>query len=160
VSIKAGDRIPSARLKITLDGKSDFIDTSDYFAGRRIVLFGLPGAFTPTCSISHLPGYIERAAAFFERGIDAIACVSVNDIFVMDAWGESMGAGDIGMLADGNGDFNRAMGLELDSRPFCMGWRSRRYALVANDGLIEQIHVEQPGEFRGSAAEYLLARID
>lgn len=135
------------------------VDTRAYFSGRKVVLFSVPGAFTPTCSNEHLPGYIQHAEAFREKGVDAIACMAVNDVFVMAAWGRSAGADGIDMLADGNGDFTRALGLESDARPWGMGMRGLRFALVAEDGVVTRLYVEAPGEFRVSAAEYVLARI-
>ena len=131
--------------------------TGDYFAGRKVVLFAVPGAFTPTCSAYHLPGFVEFAAAIRGKGVDAIGCMSVNDVFVMHAWGKSAGAEGIDMLADGNGEFTRALGLQLDGTAFGMGQRSQRFALVAEDGVVTQLMVEAPGEFRVSSAESVLA---
>jgi peroxiredoxin len=133
------------------------INTSDYFAGRRIVLFSVPGAFTPTCSAYHLPGFVEFAEKFSDKGIDAIACMSVNDVFVMHAWGKSANADGIDMLADGNGEFTSALGLELDGTPFGMGKRSQRFALVADNGFVTHLMIEASGEFRVSSAESVLA---
>jgi peroxiredoxin len=130
MSIRTGDRIPFAVLRILEDGKQKEITTEDYFSDRKIVLFAVPGAFTPTCSISHLPGFVDNAERFFQAGIDAIACMSVNDAFVMDAWGKSANADSIDMLADGNGEFSTALGLELDRSDFGMGMRSERFAFV------------------------------
>jgi peroxiredoxin len=135
------------------------ITTDDVFAGRRVVLFAVPGAFTPTCSARHLPGFIDLADEFRTHGIDTIACVAVNDVFVMDAWGKSAGADGILMLADGNGEFARALGLEMDSTAFGMGMRSQRFALVADDGVVQQLYVEGPGEFRVSSAENVLSKL-
>ncbi len=140
------------------DGPVD-IDTSDYFSGRKVVLFSVPGAFTPTCSISHLPGFVELAGQFFEKGIKAIGCVAVNDVFVMNAWGKSAGADKLDMLADGNGEFAAALGLEMDASAFGMGQRSQRFALVADDGVVSGLFVEAPGEFRVSTAEHVLANL-
>ncbi len=159
MSIEVGDRIPSSQLKKMTDDGPQALDSQSYFADRKIVLFSVPGAFTPTCSISHLPGFIKRVDNFTDKGIDAIACVSVNDVFVMDAWGKSAEAGRIDMLADGNGEFAVALGLELDASAFGMGMRSQRFTLVADDGLITHLFVEAPGEFRVSAAEYVLAKL-
>ena len=159
MSIEAGDRIPSSPLKVMAEDGPQPLYSEEYFAGRRIVLFSVPGAFTPTCSISHLPGYVKRADRFFAKGVDAIACVSVNDVFVMDAWGKSADADRIDMLADGNGEFARAIGLELDASAFGMGMRSQRFALVADDGVVTHLFVEAPGEFKVSAAEYVLSRL-
>ena len=159
MSIKSGDRIPSSQLKLMTDDGAQALDSAEYFAGRKIVLFSVPGAFTPTCSISHLPGFIKRLDNFHEKGVDVIACISVNDVFVMDAWGKNANAEGIDMLADGNGDFATAMGLDLDARAFGMGVRAQRYALIADDGLITDLFVEAPGEFRVSAAEYVLSKL-
>ena len=159
MSIKSGDRIPSSQLKLMTDDGAQALDSAEYFAGRKIVLFSVPGAFTPTCSISHLPGFIKRVDEFHEKGVDAIACISVNDVFVMEAWGKNADAEGIDMLADGNGDFATAMGLDLDARAFGMGMRAQRYALIADDGLITHLFVEAPGEFRVSAAEYVLSKL-
>ena len=129
----------------------------DYFAGRKVVLFSVPGAFTPTCSAYHLPGFVELAAEIRDKGVEAIGCMAVNDVFVMHAWGKSAGADDIDMLADGNGEFTRALGLQLDGTAFGMGQRSQRFALVAEDGVVTHLMVEAPGEFRVSSAESVLA---
>lgn len=159
MSIQTGDRIPSAVLSQMTDDGPQAIETTDYFSGRRVVLFSVPGAFTPTCSAYHLPGYIEHLDEFSEKGIDAIGCISVNDVFVMHAWGKSARAEGIDMLADGNGEFARALGLELDATGFGMGHRSQRFALVADDGVVTHLMVEAPGEFRVSSAESVLASL-
>jgi len=159
MTIQVGDRIPEVTLRrMTAEGPKE-VPTPVYFAGRKVVLFAVPGAFTPTCSARHLPGFIELESAFRAAGVDAIACVSVNDVFVMHAWGKSANAGPIDMLADGNGDFARALGMEADSRAFGMGFRSRRYALVAEDGLVTGLYIEEPGEFRVSTAQHVLAQL-
>lgn len=159
MSIRIGDPIPSAVLTRMSGGGPQPINTTDYFAGRKLVIFAVPGAFTPTCSAYHLPGFVERVADFLEKGIDAIGCVAVNDIFVMHAWGKSLKAEGIDMLADGNAEFARALGLERDSSAFGMGIRSQRFALVANDGIVTQLMIEAPGEFRVSSAESVLAAL-
>jgi peroxiredoxin len=141
------------------DGQPVDINTSEYFAGRKVVLFSVPGAFTPTCSAYHLPGFVENASDFFAKGVDAIACMAVNDVFVMHAWGKHAGAAEIDMLADGNGDFARALGLELDGTAFGMGIRSQRFALIAEDGIVTRLMVEAPGEFRVSSADSVLASL-
>ena len=155
--INAGDRIPDSVLTQMSEKGPQPVSTADYFGGRKIVLFSVPGAFTPTCSAYHLPGFIEHAAEFSSKGVDAIACMAVNDIFVMHAWGDSENAEGIDMLADGNGEFAAAMGLDMDASAFGMGKRSQRFALVADDGLITQLLVEAPGEFRVSSAESVLS---
>lgn len=159
MSIHIGDRIPSAMLsEMTADGPQP-LQSTQYFAGRKVVLFSVPGAFTPTCSAHHLPGFVELADAFALKGIEAVACMSVNDVFVMHAWGKSADATGIDMLADGNGEFSRALGLELDATAFGMGQRSQRFALVADDGIVTHLMVEAPGEFRVSSAESVLAAL-
>ena len=160
MSIKVGDRLPQATFMTpTPDGPAP-IATDEVFKGKRVALFAVPGAFTPTCSAKHLPGVKEQAQALKAKGVDAIACISVNDVFVMKAWAKDQGVGEeILMLADGNGDFTRALGLEMDGSKFGMGTRSQRYSLVANDGQVEQLNVEQGGEFRVSSADYLLEHL-
>jgi peroxiredoxin len=133
--------------------------TGELFGGKKVVLFSVPGAFTPTCSAKHLPGFVERADEILGKGVDTIACMAVNDVFVMHAWGKSAKADRILMLADGNGEFTRALGLELDATGFGMGQRSQRFALVADDGVVSDLFVESPGEFRVSSAEYVLAKL-
>ena len=159
MSIRVGDRIPSAVLSQMSENGPQMVLTTDYFAGRKVVLFSVPGAFTPTCSAYHLPGFVEQSKEFSNKGIDAIACMAVNDVFVMDAWGKSAKADGIDMLADGNGDFTNALGLVLDGSAFGMGQRSQRFALVAEDGIVTQLMVEAPGEFRVSSAESVLTTL-
>lgn len=156
--IQTGDAIPEVTLKYIDDGVQT-IDTPTLFAHRNIVLFAVPGAFTPTCSERHLPGFVERFGEFQERGIE-VACMAVNDPFVMQAWGESQHVpAGLRMLSDGNGDFTRALGLEMDGTAFGMGLRSKRFALYAEDGVVKQLFVEAPGEFKVSSAEHVLASI-
>ena len=157
MTISVGDRLPNTKfVKATADGP-DQIESESFFAGRKVALFAVPGAFTPTCSAKHLPGFVEKEAALKAKGVDEIACTSVNDAFVMDAWGKSAGAGDITLLADGNGDFAKALGLDADASKFGMGLRSRRYAMLVDDGVVKQLHVDEPGEYRVSSAEHLLS---
>jgi len=158
MTIKIGDQIPSATLyQMTADGPAE-ITTDALFAGKRVALFALPGAFTPTCSTKHVPGFLAKAGAFQAKGIDAIACVSVNDAFVMGAWGKDQGVGDkILMLADGSGDFTRALGLELDLSDRGFGLRSQRYSMLVENGVAKALHVEDGGGFGVSDAETLLA---
>lgn len=159
MTIKTGDRIPDAKLvKAGAEGPEQ-ISAADFFKGRRVAVFAVPGAFTPTCSARHLPGFIERANELKEKGIDEIACTSVNDAFVMGAWGKANNADAVTMLADGNGEFAKAAGLEMDGSAYGMGMRSQRYAMIVNDGVVEQIHVEQPGEFSVSSADHLLEKL-
>jgi peroxiredoxin len=159
MSIKVGDKIPSANLNVMTDTGPAALSSDELFAGKKVVLFSVPGAFTPTCSAKHLPGFVNHADDFLAKGVDTIACMSVNDVFVMNAWGKSANADKIKMLADGNGDFAKALGLELDARGFGMGQRSQRFALVANDGVVTDLFVEAPGEFRVSTAEHVLASL-
>ena len=158
MTIKVGDTLPQATFNMLLDGVQA-VGTDDVFKGKKVVLFAVPGAFTPTCSAKHLPGYIEHLDAFKAKGV-AIACMAVNDAFVMDAWAKSQKApGEILMLADGNGAFSQALGLEMDATGFGMGVRSKRFALYADDGVVKALHVEAPGEFKVSSAEAMLAAI-
>jgi peroxiredoxin len=136
------------------------VKTDDFFGGKKIAVFALPGAFTPTCSAKHLPGFIQSADAIKAKGIDAIACISVNDAFVMGAWGDQQGAGEkVVMLADGNGDFTRALGLEMDASKFGMGKRSQRFSFVADNGVVTQLNVEEPGAFAVSSADHMLKHL-
>jgi glutaredoxin/glutathione-dependent peroxiredoxin len=157
MTIKVGDKVPAVKVKqMTPEGMKD-IDTGDFFKGKKVVLFALPGAFTPTCSAKHLPGFVEKAAEIKGKGVDAIACLSVNDAFVMNAWGmEQKAEGKVQMLADGNGDFTRAMGLELDGSGYGLGKRSQRYAMIVDNGTIKALNVEKPGSFEVSSAEAIL----
>jgi glutaredoxin/glutathione-dependent peroxiredoxin len=160
MTIKAGDRMPSGTLKtMTKDGPKD-VATDELFKGKKVVLFSVPGAFTPTCDAKHLPGFVQNAEALRAKGVDTIACMAVNDVFVMNAWGKHSNVGDnVMMLADGNGDYARSLGLELDARGFGMGTRGQRFAIVVQDGVAKQVLVEAPGQFKVSAAEHLLTLI-
>ena len=158
MTITVGDALPDVTfMTIGADGPGP-IATAQAFSGKRVALFAVPGAFTPTCSAKHLPGFIEKADALKAKGIDVIACTSVNDVFVMDAWAKDQNAGEaVLMLADGNGAFAEAIGLELDGSGFGMGKRSQRYAMVVKDGVVEKLYVEEPGDFRVSSADHMLA---
>jgi peroxiredoxin len=160
MTINVGDRLPKTTfVKATPDGPQP-VDSEDYFAGRRVALFSVPGAFTPTCSARHLPGFVERAEELQAKGVDEIACTAVNDAFVLQAWADSAGAGGkVTMLADGNGDFVRQVGLEMDGSKFGMGKRGQRFSMVVNDGVVEQVNVEEPGAFNVSSADYLVERL-
>jgi glutaredoxin/glutathione-dependent peroxiredoxin len=160
MTIKAGDRMPAGKFKqMTKEGPRD-LGTEDLFKGKLVVLFSVPGAFTPTCDAKHLPGFVQLAEQLHARGVDTIACMAVNDVFVMNAWGKASGVGDkVLMLADGNGDYARALGLELDGKGFGMGMRGQRFAIVARDGLATHVNVEAPGQFKVSAAEYVLGQL-
>ena len=158
MTIKAGDRLPEVPLQYIRDGV-ETIDTSHLLDGKKVVLFAVPGAFTPTCSERHLPGFVEHFDDFRAKGID-VACIAVNDPFVMQAWSESQQVpAGLKMLSDGNGDFTRALGLEMDATAYGMGTRSKRYAIYAEDGVAKQVLVEAPGEFRVSSAEYVLSQL-
>jgi len=157
MAIQVGDKIPEVTLKAkTAEGMED-VTTSSLFGGKKVVIFALPGAFTPTCSAKHLPGFVDKADEIKAKGVDTIACVSVNDAFVMGAWGEAQGVGDkVLMLADGNGEFSRAVGLDFDGSNFGMGVRSQRYAAIVEDGVVTHLAVEQPMQFEVSSAEAVL----
>lgn len=160
MTIKVGDRLPNTNFaKATANGPEQ-VSSEEYFKGRRVALFAVPGAFTPTCSARHLPGYVENDAALKAKGIDEVACTAVNDPFVLGAWSKDGGAdGKVTMLADGNGEFAKAIGLEMDGSKFGLGQRSQRYSMVVNDGVVEQLNVEGPGEFKVSSAEHLLENL-
>ena len=159
MTINIGDRLPDVPLTLATAEGPQQTSSSDYFAGKRVALFAVPGAFTPTCSARHLPSYVEKAADLKGKGVDEIACISVNDPFVMRAWGERDGSQDITMIADGNGQFADAVGLAMDGSKFGMGKRSQRYSMLINDGVVEQLNVEAPGEYKASSAETLLEQI-
>ena len=160
MTIKVGDKLPDATFRVMKDGKPADMTVSELTKGKKVALFAVPGAFTPTCSVKHLPGYREKAAELRKKGVDTIACVSVNDVFVMNAWGKDQNVGDdIVMLADGNGVFAKAIGLELDASGFGMGSRSRRYSMIVDDGVVKQLNVEQGGEFKVSGADYMLGQL-
>jgi peroxiredoxin len=160
MTISVGDRLPEATLMtMTADGPNQ-LSTGDVFAGKTVALFALPGAFTPTCSAKHLPGFIEKAAEIKGKGVDTIACLSVNDVFVMDAWGKSQGAGDdVIMLADGNAQFAKAIGLEFDGSGFGMGVRAQRFSMIVKDGVVTELNVEEPGAFEVSSADHILGQL-
>jgi peroxiredoxin len=160
MAIKVGDRLPSVKLaEATAEGPKP-VTTDEFFKGRRVALFAVPGAFTPTCSAKHLPGFKQRAQEIRGKGVDAVACVSVNDAFVMRAWAEDQAVGeDVVMLADGGAEFARAIGLEMDGSKFGMGVRSQRYSMIVEDGVVKQLNLEEPGEFKVSSADYLMAQL-
>lgn len=158
MAIQPGDTIPAISLNVLRDGVQA-IDSSELFGGKKVVLFAVPGAFTPTCSAKHLPGFVEKFDEFTRRGYE-VACLAVNDAFVMSAWAKDQDVpAGLHMLADGNGAFTKALGLELDATAFGMGLRAKRFALVAEDGVVKQVHVEAPGEFKVSSAEYVLGHL-
>ncbi|HEY5101613.1 MAG TPA: peroxiredoxin [Steroidobacteraceae bacterium] len=160
MSIKAGERMPSGTLKtMTPDGAKD-VKTDELFRGKKVLLFSVPGAFTPTCDAKHLPGFVQRADQLKAKGVSTVACMSVNDVFVMNAWGKASGVGDkVLMLADGNGDYSRALGLELDGRGFGLGMRGQRFSILVEDGVARKVNIEAPGEFKVSTAEHALAEL-
>ena len=159
MTINVGDRLPDVPLTIASGDGPKPTTSGEFFGGKRVALFAVPGAFTPTCSARHLPSYVEKAGELKARGIDEIACISVNDPFVMTAWGQRDGSGDVVMLADGNGEFADATGLAMDGTKFGMGKRSQRYSMVVNDGVVEQLNVEAPGDYRASSAETMLDQL-
>jgi glutaredoxin/glutathione-dependent peroxiredoxin len=160
MTIKVGDRIPQTTfIKSTPDGPQP-VDSESFFKGRTVALFSVPGAFTPTCSARHLPGFVEKADELKAKGVDEIACTAVNDAFVMGAWGENGGAGEkVTMLADGNAEFAEKVGLTMDGSKFGMGTRGQRYSMVVEDGVVKQLNVEEPGAFNVSSADYMLERL-
>jgi peroxiredoxin len=160
MTIKVGDKVPSATFMQMQEGGPKPVSSDELFAGKKVALFALPGAFTPTCSAKHVPGFVQKSDELKAKGIDAIACVSVNDAFVMGAWGKDQGAGDkVMMLADGNGDFTRAVGLEMDGTKFGMGKRSQRYSMIVDNGVVKELNVEAPGAFEVSSAEHMLGQL-
>jgi peroxiredoxin len=160
MTIKVGDKLPDVTVtQATAEGPKP-ISTGEFFKGKRVALFAVPGAFTPTCSAKHLPGFKQRATDIKAKGVDVIACIAVNDAFVMRAWAEDQAVGeDIVMLADGGGEFTRAVGLALDASRFGMGERSQRYSMIVDDGVVKELNIEEGGEFRVSSADYLLAQL-
>ena len=159
MTISKGDTIPDVKLvKATADGP-DAVQSADFFAGKKVALFSVPGAFTPTCSAKHLPGFVEKAAELKAKGIDEIACTAVNDAFVMGAWKYAAGSDDITMLADGSADFAKALGLDADFSGYGMGTRGQRFSMIVNDGVVEELNVEAAGEFKVSTAEHMLGQL-
>ena len=160
MTIKEGDAIPSVNLKIMSEKGVSDISTDELFSNKKVVLFSVPGAFTPTCSAQHLPGFIDHADLIKEKKVDTIVCMSVNDAFVMDAWGKDRGAGEkVLMVADGNGDFTKALGLELDAKGFGLGMRSQRFSMIVDNGSVSQLNVEEGGGFEVSKAEVILDQL-
>jgi len=160
MSIREGEKMPSGVFGVMTDAGPGAISTDELFAGKKVVLVSVPGAFTPTCSASHLPGFINQADALIAKGVDSIACMSVNDVFVMHAWGKDQNVGDkVMMLADGNGEYARALDLEMDGTAFGMGTRSQRFAIIVDDGVAQHVAVEAPGKLEVSKAESILAKL-
>ena len=159
MTISVGDKLPNVNMvKATAEGPQP-VQSGEFFAGRKVALFSVPGAFTPTCSAKHLPGFVEKAADLKAKGVDEIVGTAVNDAFVMGAWNANAGSDDITMLADGNAEFVEAVGLTMDGSGFGMGTRGQRFSMVVNDGVVEQLNVEAPGDFKVSSAEYMLDQI-
>jgi glutaredoxin/glutathione-dependent peroxiredoxin len=156
MAIKEGDKLPAAKFNMMKDGKPTAVTTDDLFAGKKVVVFAVPGAFTPTCSMAHLPGFVANADKIKAKGVDSIICLSVNDAFVMDAWGKDKHAEALLMVGDGNGDFTKAVGLEMDGSAFGLGKRSQRYAMVVENGVVKKLNVEAPGKFEVSSADAIL----
>ncbi len=157
MTIQAGERMPEGSFGVMTESGPGSMSTDELFSGKKVVLFAVPGAFTPTCSMQHLPGFVEQAEALKSKGVDTVACTAVNDVFVMDAWGKDRGVGDsVLMLADGNGDYVRALGLELDGTGFGMGMRGQRFAIVVEDGTATHVAVEAPGQFEVSKVEAIM----
>ncbi|WP_159976340.1 MULTISPECIES: peroxiredoxin [unclassified Novosphingobium] len=159
MTIAVGDKLPDIKFIKVGEGGPEPVQSADFFAGRKVALFSVPGAFTPTCSAKHLPGFVDKAADLKAKGIDEIACTAVNDAFVMGAWGKASGSSDVTMLADGNADFAKAVDLVMDGSGFGMGTRGQRFSMVVNDGVVEQINVEAPGTFEVSSADYMLGQL-
>jgi peroxiredoxin len=156
MAIQQGDKLPEATMHMIKDGRPIPVTTSDLFAGKKVMVFAVPGAFTPTCSQAHLPGYVVNADAIKAKGVDSIVCISVNDAFVMDSWGQDRNAEELVMVGDGHGDFTKALGLEMDGSGFGLGTRSQRYAMVVEDGTVTNLAVEDAGQFEVSKAEAML----
>lgn len=159
MTIAVGDKLPDVKLIKATENGPEAVQSGEYFKGKRVALFSVPGAFTPTCSAKHLPGFVEKAEELKAKGIDEIVGTAVNDPFVMEAWNKAAGSPDITMLADGNAEFAKAVGLTMDGSGFGLGLRGQRFSMVINDGVVEQLHVEAPGEFKVSSAEYLLENL-
>ncbi len=159
MAISKGDKLPDVTLVKSTENGPEKIQSSDYFAGRKVALFSVPGAFTPTCSAKHLPGFVEKASDLKSKGVDEIACTAVNDAFVMGAWNKASGSDDITMLADGNGDFAEALGLTMDGSGFGMGKRGQRFSMIVDDGVVSELNVEKPGDFSVSSADHMLGQL-
>jgi len=159
MTISKGDKLPEVTLvKAGAEGPEK-VTSKDYFAGKKVALFSVPGAFTPTCSAKHLPSFVEKAGALKAKGVDEIACTAVNDPFVMGAWNKDAGSSDITMLADGNGDFAEALGLTMDGSGFGLGKRGQRFSMIVDDGVVSELNVEEPGDYKVSSADYMLGQL-
>lgn len=159
MAIKEGDRLPDATMHMMKDGRPTAVKTADLFGGKKVVVFAVPGAYTPTCSQAHLPGFVVHADDIKAKGVDSIVCISVNDAFVMDSWGKGANAEALVMVGDGNGEFTKKLGLEMDGSGFGLGTRSQRYAMIVEDGVVKKLAVEAPGKFEVSSAEAVLGAL-
>ena len=159
MTISVGDKLPEVTLVKATDEGPEQVSSAEYFAGKKVALFSVPGAFTPTCSARHLPGYVEKADDLKAKGVDEIACTAVNDAFVLGAWKGANDANEVTMLADGNGDFAEAVGLTMDGSGFGMGKRGQRWSAIVEDGVVKELNVEAPGDFSVSSAEHLLGQL-
>ncbi len=159
MTISVGDKLPDVTLVKVTENGPEKVQSTDYFAGKKVALFSVPGAFTPTCSAKHLPSFVEKASELKAKGVDEIACTAVNDAFVMGAWNKADGSSDITMLSDGNADFAQAIGLTMDGSGFGLGTRGQRFSMVVNDGVVEHLNVEEPGAFQVSSAEHMLGQL-
>jgi len=159
MAISVGDKLPEVTLVKATENGPEQVSSADYFAGKKVALFSVPGAFTPTCSARHLPGYVEKAAELKAKGIDEIPATAVNDAFVMGAWNKAAGSDDITMLADGNAQFAEAVGLTMDGSGFGMGKRGQRFSMIVEDGIVKELNVEAPGDFSISSAEHMLGQL-
>jgi peroxiredoxin len=159
MTIKVGDRLPDVKLVKATENGPEAVQSSDYFKGKKVALFSVPGAFTPTCSARHLPGFVDKAADLKAKGVDEIVATAVNDPFVMGAWNKSAGSDDITMLADGNGEFAEAVGLTMDGSGFGLGKRGQRWSAIVDDGVVKELNVEAPGDFNVSSAEHMLGQL-
>lgn len=159
MAISVGDKLPEVTLVKATENGPEQVSSSDYFAGKKVALFSVPGAFTPTCSARHLPGYVDKADELKSKGVDEIACTAVNDAFVMGAWKSANSADAVTMLSDGNGDFAQAVGLTMDGSGFGMGQRGQRWSAIVEDGVVKELNVEAPGDFSVSSAEHMLGQL-
>ncbi len=159
MTIAKGDRIPDVTLVKATESGPEKVQSGEYFAGKKVALFSVPGAFTPTCSAKHLPGFVEKAGELKAKGVDEIVATAVNDAFVLGAWNKAAGSPDITMLADGNGEFAKAVGLTMDGSGFGLGTRGQRFSMIVDDGVVTELNVEAPGDFKVSSAEHMLAQL-
>ena len=159
MTIKVGDKLPDVKLVKATDAGPEAVQSADYFAGKKVAIFSVPGAFTPTCSARHLPGFVDKAGELKAKGVDEIVATAVNDPFVLGAWNQASGSDDITMLADGNGEFAEAMGLTMDGSAFGLGKRGQRWSAIVEDGVVKELNVEAPGDFSVSSAEHLLGQL-